>query len=173
MPNVANDWTKVRYEPLLKRAIDRPWPFIGAALAITVVSGAVFGFLGQEFIPQLDEKNVAMSSLKIPSTALEQSKAMQQQVEKAVSSLPEVEMMFSKTGTAEVATDPMPPNASDGFIILKPQKDWPKEVKTKAQVVERIQAKVEPLIGNSFEITQPIQMRFNELIAGEIGRAHV
>ncbi|PZQ61444.1 MAG: CusA/CzcA family heavy metal efflux RND transporter [Phenylobacterium zucineum] len=162
-------WTKVRYEPLLRRAIARPWPFIGAALAITVVSGAVFGFLGQEFIPQLDEKNVAMSSLKIPSTALEQSKAMQQDVEKAVSSLPEVEMMFSKTGTAEVATDPMPPNASDGFIILKPQKDWPKGVDTKAQVMERIQAKVAPLIGNSFELTQPIQMRFNELIAGVRG----
>ncbi|WP_156449720.1 efflux RND transporter permease subunit, partial [Caulobacter sp. CCH9-E1] len=77
--------------------------------------GVVYTTLGQEFIPQLDEKNVAMGSLKIPSTALEQSLTMQRQVEKNVSSLPEVEMMFSKTGTAEVATDPMPPNASDGF----------------------------------------------------------
>jgi cobalt-zinc-cadmium resistance protein CzcA len=94
---------------------------------------------------------------------------MQRQVEKNVSSLPEVEMMFSKTGTAEVATDPMPPNASDGFIILKPQKEWPKEVANKAKVVERIEAKVAPLLGNSFEVTQPIQMRFNELIAGVRG----
>jgi cobalt-zinc-cadmium resistance protein CzcA len=162
-------WTKRWYEPLLQRSIARPWPFIGAALGVFVLAGAVFATLGQEFIPQLDEKNVAMGSLKIPSTSLEQSKAMQQQVEKAVASLPEVEMMFSKTGTAEVATDPMPVNLSDGFIILKPQKDWPKGVDSKAEVVERIEAKAAPLLGNSYEVTQPIQMRFNELIAGVRG----
>ena len=162
-------YSKRHYDPVLKRAIDRPWPFIGAGVALFLVAGVVYTTLGQEFIPQLDEKNVAMGSLKIPSTALEQSRAMQQQVEKAVSSLPEVEMMFSKTGTAEVATDPMPPNVSDGFIILKAQKDWPNGVDNKAKVVERIEAKVAPLLGNSFEVTQPIQMRFNELIAGVRG----
>lgn len=162
-------YSKRRYEPVLRRAIARPWPFIGAGVALFFVAGGVYMTLGQEFIPQLDEKNVAMGSLKIPSTALEQSRAMQQQVERAVSTLPEVEMMFSKTGTAEVATDPMPPNASDAFIILKPQKDWPNGVDTKAQVIERIEAKVAPLLGNSFEVTQPIQMRFNELIAGVRG----
>ncbi|PIB92800.1 efflux RND transporter permease subunit [Caulobacter sp. FWC2] len=162
-------YSKRHYDPVLKRAIAKPWPFIGGGLALFLVAGVVYTTLGQEFIPQLDEKNVAMGSLKIPSTALEQSRAMQQQVEKAVSSLPEVEMMFSKTGTAEVATDPMPPNVSDGFIILKPQKEWPKGVENKAKVVERIEAKVAPLLGNSFEVTQPIQMRFNELIAGVRG----
>jgi len=161
--------SRQRYEPVLKRVVDRPWPFIGGAVALFLVAGVVYTTLGQEFIPQLDEKNVAMGSLKIPSTALEQSLTMQRQVEKNISSLPEVEMMFSKTGTAEVATDPMPPNASDGFIILKPQKEWPKDVANKAKVVERIEGKVAPLLGNSFEVTQPIQMRFNELIAGVRG----
>ena len=131
--------SRQRYEPVLKRVVDRPWPFIGGAVALFLVAGVVYTTLGQEFIRQLDEKNVAMGSLKIPSTALEQSLTMQRQVEKSVSSLPEVEMMFSKTGTAEVATDPMPPNASDGFIILKPQKEWPKDVANKAKVVERIE----------------------------------
>ncbi len=162
-------WLKVRYEPLLARSIGRPWPFIGAGLAVFLVSGVVFATLGQEFIPTLDEKNIALGALKIPSTSLEQSKTMQQQVEKAIVSLPEVEMMFAKTGTAEVATDPMPVNQSDGFVILKPSKEWPKGVTTKEQVAERILKKVEPLLGNSYEITQPIQMRFNELIAGVRG----
>ena len=160
---------KGRYEPLLNRAVMRPWPFIAAGVALFVLGGGVFTTLGQEFIPTLDEKNIALGTLKIPSTSLEQSKAMQQQVEKAVASLPEVETVFSKTGTAEVATDPMPVNQSDGFVILRASKDWPKGVKTKAQVSERILAKVEPLLGNSYEITQPIQMRFNELIAGVRG----
>ncbi|TAL31722.1 MAG: CusA/CzcA family heavy metal efflux RND transporter [Phenylobacterium sp.] len=162
-------WLKVRYEPLLARSLARPWPFIGAGLAVFLVSGVVFTTLGQEFIPTLDEKNIALGALKIPSTSLEQSKTMQQQVEKAIVSLPEVEMVFAKTGTAEVATDPMPPNQSDGFVILKPSEEWPKGVTSKEQVAERILKKVEPLLGNSYEITQPIQMRFNELIAGVRG----
>jgi cobalt-zinc-cadmium resistance protein CzcA len=162
-------WLKVRYEPLLGRALDRPWPFIGAALAVFVLGAVTFATLGQEFIPTLDEKNVALGTLRIPSTSLEQSKDMQEKVERAVTALPEVSMMFSKTGTAEVATDPMPPNQSDGFIILKPKSGWPKGVHTKEDVTGRILASVEPLLGNSYEVTQPIQMRFNELIAGVRG----
>jgi cobalt-zinc-cadmium resistance protein CzcA len=162
-------WLRVRYEPLLARSVAKPWPFIGAALGVFVLGGVVFTTLGQEFIPRLDEKNIALGALKIPSTSLEQSKEMQEQVEKAVTSLPEVAMMFSKTGTAEVATDPMPQNQSDGFVILKPSEDWPKGVKSKEQVADRILKTVEPLLGNSYEITQPIQMRFNELIAGVRG----
>ncbi len=165
----AIEYSKRGYAPVLRSAIARPWLFIGGGLAVFAVSAVVYTTLGQEFIPQLDEKNVAMGALKIPSTALEQSRAMQQQVEKAISSLPEVAMMFSKTGTAEVATDPMPPNQSDGFIILKPEKDWPKGVDSKEKVIARIEAMSAPLLGNSYEVTQPIQMRFNELIAGVRG----
>jgi cobalt-zinc-cadmium resistance protein CzcA len=162
-------WLRRLYEPLLRRSVAKPWPFIGAALAVFALGAVVFTTLGQEFIPTLDEKNVALGALRIPSTSLEESKAMQERVEKAVTSVPEVKMMFSKTGTAEVATDPMPVNQSDGFVILKPEKEWSKGVKTKDQVIERILKKVSPLLGNNYEITQPIQMRFNELISGVRG----
>ncbi|MBP7817103.1 MAG: CusA/CzcA family heavy metal efflux RND transporter [Phenylobacterium sp.] len=160
---------KARYEPLLHRAVARPWPFIGVAAAVFFASGVVFTFLGQEFIPQLDEKNLALASQRIPSTSLEQSLRMQRGVEAAIKTLPEVDYMFSKTGTAEVATDPMPPNISDGFVILKPQKDWPKGVKTKEDVIARVEAKANSLIGNGFELSQPIELRFNELIGGVRG----
>jgi cobalt-zinc-cadmium resistance protein CzcA len=160
---------KTRYEPVLHRAVARPGPFIGAAVGVFALSGVVFTVLGQEFIPQLDEKNLALASSRIPSTSLEQSLRMQRQVEAAVSSLPEVDYMFSKTGTAEVATDPMPPNISDGFVILKPQKEWPKGVKTKEDVIARVEAKAGALIGNGYELSQPIQLRFNELIGGVRG----
>ncbi|CAN5526586.1 CusA/CzcA family heavy metal efflux RND transporter [soil metagenome] len=167
VPVVA--WIKRIYEPVLRRSVARPWPFIAAGLGLFAIAGVVFTLLGQEFIPQLDEKNIALSSQRIPSTSLEQSLAMQKKVEQAITSLPEVERMFSKTGTAEVATDPMPPNISDGFVILRPEKDWPKVVDSKADIQERVQAKLDGLVGNSFELTQPIQMRFNELIAGVRG----
>lgn len=160
---------KQRYEPVLHQAVAKPWPFIGAAVAVFALCGVVFTFLGQEFIPQLDEKNLALASSRIPSTSLEQSVRMQRQVEAAVSSLPEVDYMFSKTGTAEVATDPMPPNISDGFVILKPQKEWPKDVKTKEDVIARVEAKANSLIGQAYELSQPIELRFNELIGGVRG----
>src|SRR4051812_49011514 len=109
------------YRPMLNQTIASPTPVISTALVLVVV--ALFGFsrLGQEFIPALDEKNIAMHALRIPSTALSQSQAMQLAIEKTVSRFPEVAFVFSKTGTAEMASDPMPPNASDTFIILKPR----------------------------------------------------
>ncbi|WP_380871929.1 cation transporter [Sphingomonas sp. DBB INV C78] len=161
--------TKERYLPLLDKAVARPWPFIGAGFAFFAASMLVFGLLGQEFIPQLDEKNVALASTRVPSVSLEKSLQMQREVERAVTSLPEVELMFSKTGTAEVATDPMPPNISDGFVILKPQEEWPAGVTSKADVLKRIEEKSGTKIGNAFEVSQPIQLRFNELIAGVRG----
>ncbi|PZQ55685.1 MAG: CusA/CzcA family heavy metal efflux RND transporter [Phenylobacterium zucineum] len=157
------------YEPVLHRAVAKPWPFIGAAVAVAALGGVVFTFLGQEFIPQLDEKNLAVASSRIPSTSLEQSLRMQRGVEAAIKSLPEVDYMFSKTGTAEVATDPMPPNISDGFVILKDQKAWPKGVKTKEDVIARIEAKTKALYGQNYELSQPIELRFNELIGGVRG----
>ena len=160
---------KRAYAPVLDRAVDRPWPFIGAGVGIFVLAGFVFTLLGQEFIPQLDEKNLALASQRIPSTSLEQSLAMQRKVEQAVSRLPEVQTMFSKTGTAEVATDPMPPNMSDGFVILKPEKDWPRGVKSKADVLKRVEETAKAQIGQAYELSQPIQLRFNELIAGVRG----
>nr|WP_319798400.1 CusA/CzcA family heavy metal efflux RND transporter [Nitrobacter sp.] len=161
--------TKERYAPILDMAVARPWPFIAAGFAFFAASALAFGTLGQEFIPQLDEKNLALASTRVPSVSLEQSLTMQRGVERAVTSLPEVALMFSKTGTAEVATDPMPPNVSDGFVILKPEEEWPKGVTTKAQVLERIEKKTGAQIGQTYEVSQPIQLRFNELIAGVRG----
>jgi cobalt-zinc-cadmium resistance protein CzcA len=162
-------WFKRRYEPTLRGLVAQPWKWVAGGVLTVVFASLVFTTLGREFIPTLDEGDLAMQSLRIPSTSLEQSKDLQLQVERAVSTLPEVAFIYSKTGTAEVASDPMPQNASDSFIILKPKEAWPDGVESKDQVVERIQGKLKGLIGNAYEVSQPIEMRFNELIAGVRG----
>ena len=162
-------WVKRRYQPLLAKVLAAPRKAVLAGVGTFVFAGLLFTTLGREFIPQLDEGDVAMQAIRIPSTSLDQSLDMQKRVEKAISSLPEVAFIYSKTGTAEVATDPMPQNASDAFIILKPKDRWPAGVDSKEEVVERIEAKMATLTGNGFEVSQPIEMRFNELIAGVRG----
>ena len=160
---------KRHYEPWLRKAVARPLPFIAGGAVIFALSMVVFTFLGREFIPQLDEKDLAVQALRIPSTSLDQSAAMQLRVEKVIASFPQVKFVYSKTGTAEVASDPMPPNASDTFIILKPEKEWPKPRITKAELVDQMEKKLNVEVGNAYEFSQPIQMRFNELIAGVRG----
>lgn len=157
------------YRPLLAGALRRPGLVVGAALLLVLASLVPAARLGQEFMPQLDEGNIALHAMRIPSTGLGQSQAMQIAVEKAVSGLPEVAFVFSKTGTAEIASDPMPPNVSDTFVMLKPRPDWPDPALPKAALVARIEAAVEAVPGNAYEFTQPIQMRFNELLAGTRG----
>jgi cobalt-zinc-cadmium resistance protein CzcA len=157
------------YAPLLRFSIRSPLPVIVGAFVLFVGALLIFGRLGQEFIPSLDEKNIAMHALRIPSTALSQSQAMQLGVEKTISGFPQVAFVFSKTGTAEVASDPMPPNASDTFIILKPEDQWPDPALGKEGLVAQISDAVGQLPGNVYEFTQPIQMRFNELLAGVRG----
>jgi cobalt-zinc-cadmium resistance protein CzcA len=125
--------------------------------------------LGQEFIPRLDEKNLAMQANRIPSASLSQSQAMQLEIENAIRAMPQVAYVFSKTGTAEVATDPMPPNLTDTFIMLKPEKEWPDPHLPKDRLIEEITARIEKLPGNAYEFSQPIQLRFNELLAGVRG----
>lgn len=160
--------SRERYLPLLDKAIARPWPFILGGLLFFLAAIPAFGLLGSEFIPQLDEKNLAFASTRVPSVSLEQSLTMQRNVEQAVTKVPEVKLMFSKTGTAEVATDPMPQYFSDGYVILKPTEDWSSGT-TKADVIARINKRTGALLGNVFETSQPIQLRFNELIAGVRG----
>ncbi|HEY5722377.1 MAG TPA: CusA/CzcA family heavy metal efflux RND transporter [Allosphingosinicella sp.] len=162
-------WVKHRYAPILQRVIARPWPWIGAGVGTFVAAGLLFMTLGQEFIPQLDEGDLSVQAIRIPSTSLDQSLDMQRRVERAISSLPEVAFIYSKTGTAEVATDPMPQNISDAFIILKPEDKWPDGVDSKDEIVERIERQMASLTGNAYEVSQPIEMRFNELIAGVRG----
>jgi len=157
---------KALYEPWLRRAVVRPWPFIGAATGIFAAALVVFLLIGREFMPTLDEQNLNLSSVRIPSTSIDQSLAMDLPLERRLLELPEVKTVYSKAGTASLAADPMPPNASDNYIILKPKDEWPAGVTAKDQVIERIRAKTENMIGNKYDVTQPIEMRFNELIGG-------
>ena len=157
---------KNRYAPWLRRAVAKPLPFIGAGVAVLAVAAVAFSFVGREFMPTLDEQNLNLSSVRIPSTSIEQSVAIDLPLEKAVLTLPEVKTVYSKAGTASLAADPMPPNASDNYIILKPKDEWPAGVTTKEQVIERIREKTASLVGNNYDVTQPIEMRFNELIGG-------
>lgn len=159
-------WAKRIYEPALTWSLRRKAPVVGGAAALFVGAVLLFFSLGQEFIPTLDEKDIAMHAMRIPSTSLTQSTEMQFQVEKVVSQFPEVQVVFSKTGTAEMASDPMPPNVSDTFIKMKPREEWPNPSEDKLSLINRIQEAVGKLPGNNYEFTQPIQMRFNELIAG-------
>ena len=162
-------WVKQRYQPLLVKILAAPKKWVMAGIATFLVAGLMFTTLGQEFIPQLDEGDLSVQAIRIPSTSLDQSLDMQKRVETAISSLPEVAYIYSKTGTAEVATDPMPQNISDAFVILRPEEEWPSEIGSKDDIVERIEAKMETLTGNAYEVSQPIEMRFNELIAGVRG----
>ncbi|MFZ6876098.1 CusA/CzcA family heavy metal efflux RND transporter [Undibacterium sp. Di27W] len=158
--------TKNRYEPWLRRAVAHPLPFIGTGLGVLALAAIAFSFVGREFMPTLDEQNLNLSSVRIPSTSIDQSVAIDLPLELAVMELPEVKTVYSKAGTASLAADPMPPNASDNYIILKPKNEWPQGVTTKEQVIERIRAKTASLVGNNYDVTQPIEMRFNELIGG-------
>jgi len=167
--NAAVRRLKSLYQPLLARTVRHPLPALIGAVGLFAVAVLLFLRLGQEFIPTLDERNIAMHALRIPSTSLVQAQAMQLDVERKVSALPEVAFVFSKTGTAEIASDPMPPNATDTFIILKPRSQWPDPKLTKDDLVAQIERAARELPGNTYEFTQPIQMRFNELLAGVRG----
>jgi cobalt-zinc-cadmium resistance protein CzcA len=162
----AIEITKTWYAPALRKVIARPLPIIAAGTGLFLAAAVTFGFVGQEFIPQLDEQDVLINPLRIPSTSIDQSQAMQLQVEKAVEKVPEVQFVFSRTGTAEIASDPMPPNLSDTFVIVKPRDQWPDPGMPKAELVEKIDKSLKGLLGQNYEYTQPIQMRFNELVAG-------
>ncbi|RYG32565.1 MAG: CusA/CzcA family heavy metal efflux RND transporter, partial [Burkholderiales bacterium] len=154
------------YEPVLRFAVARP-AIIGAGALGALVAGLLaFLALGREFIPTLDEGDMLVQALRVPSTSLEQSQEMQFRVENTLKAHPEVKAVFTRTGTAEIASDPMPPSASDTFVMLKPRSEWPNPNLTKAELVQQMEAELGKLLGNTYEFTQPIQMRFNELIAG-------
>ncbi|MEA2708316.1 MAG: heavy metal efflux system protein [Phycisphaerales bacterium] len=204
-------FVKRAYEPTLRAAVRGRWIVVPVAAAMFLLSLLLFARLGQEFVPTLDEQDIAMHAMRIPSTSITQSTAMQFEVERVVSRIPEVQFVFSKTGTAEMAADPMPPNVSDTFIILKPQDQWRSDKELdelieqrqhelealtahegekghdvasagddhaghehgevagtgkKAKLTRLIELTVKTLPGNNYEFTQPIQMRFNELISG-------
>lgn len=155
-----------RYRPLLDFAIRQRKAVIAGAVALVVLSGFGATRLGSEFIPNLDEGDIALHALRIPGTSLTQAVQMQSALEDRIKTFPEVEQVFAKIGTADVATDPVPPSVADTFIIMRPRSEWPDPRKPKAQLVAELNEAVQQVPGSRYEFIQPIQMRFNELIAG-------
>ncbi len=158
--------SKAAYVPTLDFALKRRVPILAGAIVFVIGSGWLASRMGTEFVPNLDEGDIAVQALRIPGTSLTQSLEMQFQVEKAVMAVPEVKTFFSRVGTAEVASDPMGPNISDGYVMLKDKADWPDPGKSKAEILEAIETQLAKVPGNAYEISQPIQLRFNELISG-------
>jgi cobalt-zinc-cadmium resistance protein CzcA len=154
------------YRPVLMLSLKFRWGVVSLAVLLVFSSLALIPKLGSEFIPNLDEGDIAMHALRIPGTSLEQAIRLQKGLEVEISKLAEVKTVFAKIGTAEVATDAVPPSVADNFIILKPRSEWPDPKKTKEQVVAELEALVTPVPGSRYEFLQPIQMRFNELISG-------
>lgn len=157
---------KAIYRPLLELSLANRATVVTAALALVLLCGLIGSRMGSEFIPSLDEGDVALQALRMPGTGLRQSVEMQHALEKRVLQFSEVKEFFARIGTAEVASDPMPPSISDGYVMLKPQKDWPDPSKSKDELIEEITKAVAEIPGNNYEISQPIQLRFNELISG-------
>lgn len=153
------------YQPLLDQALRNGKTMIASAFSLVILSGIILSQMGSEFIPNLDEGDIAMHAMRIPGTSLSQSVDMQIDLENRIKQFPEVDTVFAKIGTAEVATDPMPPNVADTFIMLKDKSLWPKN-KSKEQLLREIEKALLKIPGNNYEFTQPIQMRFNELISG-------
>ena len=159
-------WASGTYRPALRAAMRSPAPVVAGAAVIVLLSALGAARMGSEFIPSLDEGDIALHALRIPGTSLTQAVEMQAALEKRLKAFPEVERVFAKIGTAEIATDPMPPNVADNFVMLKPRAEWPDPKRPKADLVAAMQKAAEEIPGNNYEFTQPIQMRFNELISG-------
>jgi cobalt-zinc-cadmium resistance protein CzcA len=155
------------YRPLLDRVLrNRPVALTFAVLSM-LLTGLLATRLGTEFAPNLNEGDLAVMTVRIPGTSLQQSVAMQQKLESALlREFPEIERAFARIGTAEVATDPMPPNVADSYLILRPEREWPKPRRSHAQLVAAITEAAHRIPGNNYEFSQPIQLRFNELISG-------
>jgi len=164
--NLAIEGARSLYEPVLSFSLKFRKSIVASAIVLIILSGFLASRLGSEFVPNLDEGDIAMHALRIPGTSLSEAIHLQKSLESEIKKLPEVERVFAKVGTGEVATDPMPPSVADNFIILKPRDEWPDPDKPKAQVVADLETLVTPIPGNRYEFLQPIQMRFNELISG-------
>lgn len=164
--NVIIRSSKSIYRPILAMVLKARVLVISAALVLVVVCSWLMTTLGSEFVPQLDEGDITMHAMRIPGTSLAQSVQMQQLLERELLSVPEVTKVFSRIGTPDVATDPMPPNVTDTFVLLKPRSEWRNPSMAKEALVALIEDKAKSVPGNNYEFTQPIQMRFNELISG-------
>jgi cobalt-zinc-cadmium resistance protein CzcA len=159
-------WAKKIYLPALNSAMCNKGLTVTIAVLIVVLSGLLTTRMGSEFIPSLDEEDIALHAIRIPGTSLTTSIEMQNELEEMIKTFPEVDRVFTKIGTAEIATDPAPPNLADVFIILKPKSEWPGPHQTKVELITAMEETIRKVPGNNYEFTQPIQMRFNELLSG-------
>jgi cobalt-zinc-cadmium resistance protein CzcA len=155
-----------RYAPAVKWSLANRVPVVAGAVLLVALSGFLATRLGTEFVPSLDEGDIALQALRVPGTSLTQSIHMQHALEKRIARMPEVERVFSRIGTAEIANDPMPPSIADTFVMIKSRDDWPDSRKTKRELVKELESVARSVPGNNYEFTQPIQMRMNELISG-------
>lgn len=155
------------YAPALAWVMSHRAIAVGVALGVIVLSGVLTSRMGSEFVPSLSEGDFALQALRVPGTSLTQSVDMQQRLETLIlAKVPEVERVFARTGTAEIASDPMPPNISDSYVMLKPKEQWPDPGKSRETLMAELQAAAATLPGSNYELSQPIQLRFNELISG-------
>lgn len=154
------------YRDFINWLMGFPKAVIASSIAVFISSLLLFPRLGTEFMPSLDEGDIALHALRVPGTSLTQAIEMQHHLDGVIKEVPEVSHVFAKIGTAEIATDPMPPSVADGFVMLKPRSEWKDPKKPKSAVVKDLEERLLQVPGNNYEFTQPIQMRFNELIAG-------
>ena len=164
--NAAIVWAKKIYLPILTSAIRNKELTLTLAVTIIILCGLLTTRMGLEFMPRLDEGDIALHAIRIPGTSLTTAIEMQTELEKAIKTFPEVDKVFTKIGTAEIATDPMPPNVADVFIILKSKSEWPDPNQSKLDLIAKMEQTLQNIPGNKYEFTQPIQMRFNELLSG-------
>jgi len=164
--NVIMKWVKRAYIPSLALSLRHRVPVVAAACLLVLASGLIATRMGTEFLPSLDEGDILVHGLRIPGTSLTQAVEMQNVLEKRIKEFPEVDYVFAKVGTAEIATDPMPPSVADIYVMMKPRSEWPNRQVTKAEFIAHMEEELAQVPGNNYEFIQPIQMRFNELIAG-------
>ena len=164
--NRLMSWAKRGYAPTLQFSMQNKPLMLSVAGVAVVLSALLLTRMGSEFVPSLNEGDIALHALRIPGTSLSQAITMQTELERTIKQFPEVDRIFAKMGTAEIATDPMPPSVADNFVIMKPQSEWPDPSRTQTDLIKAMRAATANVPGNNYEFTQPIQMRFNELLSG-------
>jgi len=164
--NILMRWSKRVYVPALNLAMRNRGFVVTTASVLVVLSVLLTTRMGSEFLPSLDEGDILVHALRIPGTSLSQAVEMQHALEKKIKEFPEVDYVFAKIGTAEIATDPMPPSVADVYVMMKPKSNWPNPRRPKADLIRNLEKELQKVPGNNYEFIQPIQMRFNELIAG-------
>ncbi|MEZ4802261.1 MAG: CusA/CzcA family heavy metal efflux RND transporter [Gelidibacter sp.] len=159
-------WVEDKYQPLLVRALQRGKWIIGIAVVLFGITLFMFSRMGGEFIPQLDEGDIAFHAILKPGSSLTETIETTTKIEQIVrAKFPEVEKVVSRIGVAEIPTDPMPMDLADVFVILKPKSEWT-TAETKDELIEKMKEAIEIVPGVNYEFTQPIEMRFNELLEG-------